>query len=314
MIQVFIFALAILLQTQLGCSLFQRQSESNISTIPEKNVPFEGNAETPRKRILVLPFIDSSGIKSGEGTTSTPAAQGARAALISWLNTTERFVVVSPEDFPKDTNQFLANFQYDLEAIAKIANGMGIAAVVEGKILEMRAKKLGNNIGVFSKVGVQVDGSIQIRAVASKNGKEIINVVRESSAQSMTTKGSASNRELADDPKLVGEVAVKAFKTTIKQLATAIDKLSWEGRIALVKGDQFYINAGRLSGLQIGDILKVTEESEEVYDPETGSFIGHVSGRMKGTLELISYFGKDGAVAVLHSGAGISENDRVELY
>jgi hypothetical protein len=28
----------------------------------------------------------------------------------------------------------------------------------------------------------------------------------------------------------------------------------------------------------------------------------------------VSYFGKDGAIAILHSGAGITENDRVELY
>lgn len=296
-----------------GCSLIQRRADNVASSVPEKNLPYETPTEAPRKRVLVLPFIDTSGIKGGQGTHTTSAALGARASLISWLNSTERFVVVSPEDFPKDLNQFLSNFQYDLEAIAKIAHGMGIAAVVEGKILEMRGHKIGSSVGVFSKQGVRMEGTIQIRAHAAKNGKEILNVTRDGTAEATTGKG-GSTRELMDDPKLVGEVAVKAFKTTVKQLAMAIDKLNWEGRIALIKGDQFYINAGRLSGLQIGDILKATEDSEEVYDPETGAFIGHVPGRMKGTLELVSYFGKDGAIAVLHSGAGITENDRVELY
>ncbi len=296
-----------------ACSLVQRRSDTTETPITEKNVPYEAQTESPRKRILVLPFIDTSGIKGGQGTTSTTTAQSARAALISWMNATERFVVVSAEDFPKDLNQFLSNFQYDLEGISKVAHGMGIAAVVEGKILEMRGKKFGSAVGVFSKQGVTMEGTIQIRAFASKNGKEILNVTREGSAQATTSRG-GNSRELLEDPKLVGEVAVKAFKTTVKQLAMAIDKLNWEGRIALIKGDQYYINAGRLSGLQIGDILKATEDSEEVYDPETGAFIGHVPGRMKGTLELVSYFGKDGAIAVLHSGAGITENDRVELY
>ena len=297
-----------------SCSLIQRRSDnSNVSSVPEKNLPFEGQVESPRKRVLVLPFIDTSGIKSGQGTHSTAASQGARSSLISWLNSTERFVVISPEDFPKDLNQFLSNFQYDLEAIAKIAHGMGIAAVVEGKILEMRGHKIGSSVGVFSKQGVRMEGTIQIRAFAAKNGKEILNVTRDGAAEA-TTGRNGSTRDLMDDPNLVGDVAVKAFKTTVKQLAMAIDKLNWEGRIALIKGDQYYINAGRLSGLQIGDILKATEDSEEVYDPETGAFIGHVPGRMKGTLELVSYFGKDGAIAVLHSGAGITENDRVELY
>lgn len=69
-----------------------------------------------------------------------------------------------------------------------------------------------------------------------------------------------------------------------------------------------------MSGLQVGDILKVTEEGHEVYDPETGAYIGNAPGRMKGTLEVISYFGKDGAISILHSGSGIKENDKVELY
>ncbi len=314
--RIFVFTL---ISLSLSCSLVQRRGEmsSRGDGIPEKNVPLESREESPRKRILILPFIDTSGLRSNEGTSQTQAAQTARAALISWLNTTDRFVIVSNEDFPKDLNQFLVNFQYDLEAISKIANGMGIAAVVEGKILEMRAKKTGTNIGVFAKVGAQVDGSIQLRAFSCKNGKEILNVTRQAQANSSTNRfGSTTptNRELLEDPRITNEVSVKAFKTTIKQLAMSIDKLSWEGRIALVKGDQYYINAGRLSGLQIGDILKVTEDSEEVYDPETGAFIGHVPGRMKGTLELISYFGKDGAIAVVHSGAGVTENDRVELY
>jgi hypothetical protein len=35
---------------------------------------------------------------------------------------------------------------------------------------------------------------------------------------------------------------------------------------------------------------------------------------MKGSLEVISYFGQDGAIAVIHSGSGFKENDRIEMY
>ena len=84
--------------------------------------------------------------------------------------------------------------------------------------------------------------------------------------------------------------------------------------MALVKGDRIYLNAGRISGIQIGDILKVTEDGEDVYDPESGSLIGRVPGRLKGTVEVVSYFGKDGAIGIVHSGSGFHENDRVELY
>ena len=94
----------------------------------------------------------------------------------------------------------------------------------------------------------------------------------------------------------------------------AIDKLSWEGRVALVTGDRIYINAGRLSGIQMGDILKILEKGQEIFDPESGGFLGDSPGRMKGTIEIVSYFGKDGSIGVIHSGSGFKENDKAELY
>ena len=94
----------------------------------------------------------------------------------------------------------------------------------------------------------------------------------------------------------------------------AIEKISWEGRIATIQGERIFINAGRLTGIQLGDILRVTEEGREIYDPASGELIGKVPGRMKGTVEIISYFGKDGAIGLIHSGSGFTENDRVDLY
>ena len=46
----------------------------------------------------------------------------------------------------------------------------------------------------------------------------------------------------------------------------------------------------------------------------SGGFIGKAPGRMKGTIEIVSYFGKDGAIGIIHSGSGFNENDLVEIY
>jgi hypothetical protein len=88
----------------------------------------------------------------------------------------------------------------------------------------------------------------------------------------------------------------------------------WEGRIASVQGERIFLNVGKISGLAAGDLLRVVDEGEEIYDTESGSFIGKSPGRLKGTLEVVSFFGQDGAIAVIHSGGGFRENDRVELY
>ncbi len=82
----------------------------------------------------------------------------------------------------------------------------------------------------------------------------------------------------------------------------------------MINGDRIFLNVGRISGLQIGDILKVSEEGDEIFDPQTGNYVGKAPGRLKGTLEVVSYFGQDGAISIIHSGAGFRENDRVELY
>jgi hypothetical protein len=37
-------------------------------------------------------------------------------------------------------------------------------------------------------------------------------------------------------------------------------------------------------------------------------------GEVKGTLEVIDYFGQDGAVCTLHSGGSVTEGDFVQLY
>jgi hypothetical protein len=211
----------------------------------------------------------------------------------------------------------LRNGEYDLESMAKLAQSAGLAAVIEGRIIEVKARRMGDEVGLVREIRARMDATVQLRMGSAKTGHVVLNEMRSATIEASVTRlgeRSFSDRFLEDDPKLVEEAVAKAFQTTVPRIAQALEKLAWEGRVALVKGERLYLNAGRLTGLQIGDILKVTDEGEDVYDPETGSLIGKVPGRLKGTVEVVSYFGKDGAVAVVHSGSGFKENDAVELY
>lgn len=295
-----------------ACGLF------NVQTSPQrkvevKDVPVEARqGDELRKRVLVLPFIDS------ELQRSQNVTQVARRVVVEDLLSTRQFVVVNNADFPQDLGAFLKdNKEYDLTAVSRVAAGAGIAAVIEGRILEIRARRMGDEMGVFRKMRATVDVTVQIRVFGAKTGREILQTVKKATVESETTRmgeTAFSDRYLEEDPNLIRDGVRKAFKTTVPNIVKAVEKLSWEGRVALVNGDRIYVNAGRVSGLQIGDILKVTEDGDEVFDPETGAFIGYAPGRMKGTLEIVSYFGKDGAIGVVHSGSGFKENDRVELY
>ena len=297
----------------LGCAITSTRPTGGSE--PEvRDVPYQardGKDGNLRRRVMVLPFVDQTAARSEK------ASAAAREALVRALRRTDDYVVIANSDFPKDLKQYLKNGEYDLEGLARIGGGMGLVAIVEGRIMEIKARRMGDEVGLVRQSRAKVDGAVQLRVVSTKNGHIILNEMNSATVEDSTTRvaeRSFSDSTLQDDPRLVESVVRKAFESLVPRIAQALDKLGWEGRIALVKGERIFLNAGRLSGLQVGDILKVTDDAEDVYDPETGSLIGKVPGRLKGTIEVISYFGRDGSICVVHSGSGFHENDIVEVY
>ena len=72
-----------------------------------------------------------------------------------------------------------------------------------------------------------------------------------------------------------------AVRKAVPRMLKIARKMDWMGRVAKIIGTKVYINAGRNSGIQVGDILKVITEGQEVYDPETGALIGVSKGEIK---------------------------------
>ncbi len=312
--------IGVLSALQISCITLKSQHEAVVTGVngnqgPEvRDASFQarGNDTNPRKRILVLPFIDATG-----GAHSDKLSKNAREALIRGLNRAEGFVIVSNADFPKDIATYFKNGEYDLEEMSKLGLNVGVAGIIEGKILDVKAKKIGDEVGIVREVRAQMTVSVQLKVIATKTSHMIVNEMRKADVEDSSThyaERAYTDKDLSEDPNLVQAAVIQAFSGTVPKIVSALEKLSWEGRVALVKGERIFLNAGRLSGLQVGDILKVEEDGEDVFDPETGALIGKVPGRVKGTVEVVSYFGKDGAISVLHSGSGFKENDLVELY
>ena len=125
---------------------------------------------------------------------------------------------------------------------------------------------------------------------------------------------SASEDNLAYRQELLRYSVKVAVRKFIPRVIKVGSRLDWMGRVAKIIGTRIYINAGRSSGINIGDIIKVITEGQEVYDPESGAMIGVSQGEVKGTLEVVDYFGTDGAICILHSGGSVTEGDFVQLY
>ncbi len=278
-----------------------------------RDVPFAARGDEEgglRSRLLIMPVLK-------EGALKEELLEDIRRYVVRELNRSRQVVLVTHQDLKADPKQFLTSENtYDQEQLYPVVAQTGVTSFLEVKILEVRARRLGDQMGLFRSLKAEVQAKVSLRLIASRNGSELFNETREAKVESSDTRmGQIPNGgNLSENPTLTREAIVSAIGGGLGGVLRSLDKLSWEGRVALGSRERIFVNAGRLSGLQVGDILKISEEGNEIFDPETGRYIGRAPGRMKGTVEVVSYFGKDGAVGVIHSGSGFTENDKVELY
>lgn len=301
----FIFLMA------LGCASLDRSTPTVRREVRDVNYEARRDDSSPRKRLMILPFLDSSEARPQE------LRDRARNSFIDELNRSGEVVALDSQDLKIDLAATKVNGQYKLAEVAKSALALGVGAVLEGKVLDIRIKRNADNVGVVRNLSTIFEIVVQVRVVTGRGGREVFNTVKTVTVEEHGVRVAErveADKFLANNPRMISAIVKDAFLDFTPQVLTALEKLTWEGRIAAINGDRVYLNVGRISGLQVGDLLKVAEDGDDVYDPESGSHIGRVPGRMKGTLEVISYFGNDGAIAVIHSGSGFKENDRIEIY
>lgn len=296
-----------------GCESFQRQNDDGPrKTVTERNQLSAKRTDSgPRKRLLVLPFLDSD-------PNRAPAfREKARQAFLADLNRTGEVLAVDSDELKTDPMKALENGEFRLKDVAAQAKDLGVSAILEGKIIDLRVKRSADAVGIVRHMTTAFEAVVRVRMASSRGGAEIFNTVKTVTVEQGDVRVAErveSDKFIRDNPQILQVIVKDAFLDFTPQILQTLGKVSWEGRIAAFTGDRIYLNVGKISGLQIGDLLKVTEAGDDVFDPESGSHIGRVPGRMKGTLEVISFFGTDGSIAVIHSGSGFKENDKVELY
>lgn len=303
-----------------GCAAFAPMTEETKMNEPVairrkiKDVDYRTSADdkSMKKRLVVLPFLDKDTQKRPE-----IARANARTAFINDLNLSEKFIVLDSEQLTVNPENYVKNDEYDLKRLAQDSQKSGIGSIIEGQIIDVRLKKKADQIGLVRNLDASYEVVVRLRIQSVRTGQEIFHTVKTVTLEEKNTRvaeRAAEDQIFLKNPELVEILIKDAFLDFSSQIQEAMDDVTWEGRIAAIRGDKIYLNVGRISGVQVGDLLKVVEDSTEIFDPEVGYNLGKVQGRAKGTLEVISYFGNDGAVGVIHSGAGFKESDRVEVF
>jgi hypothetical protein len=91
-----------------------------------------------------------------------------------------------------------------------------------------------------------------------------------------------------------------------------LDLLDWTTTVAKIEGENIYLNAGKLSGIRIGDDLEVFEPGKEIIHPTTNLSLGWTTGKLKGAIRVTELFGIDAAIGKVMQGQGFSPNDVVK--
>jgi TolB-like protein len=299
----------------LLCLLAVGCATDNQTTVKKeiKDVSYQARKEdaSPRKRLMILPFLDSSESRPQDLRDS------ARNEFIHELNKPGDLIAIDSKDLKVDFSKNVQGGQYKLEEISKAAKELGVSAILEGKVVDLKVRRKSDEVGVFRQQKTTFEAQVRVRIASSRSGKELFNTLKTVTIEESNVRvadGTNPDHFFQANPQILENLLKEAFLDFAPQIQATMEKMAWEGRIAAMSGERVFLNVGRISGLQVGDILKVSDDGDEIYDPQSGNYIGKVPGRLKGTLEVVSYFGQDGSIAVVHSGAGFKENDKVELY
>jgi hypothetical protein len=137
---------------------------------------------------------------------------------------------------------------------------------------------------------------IDMRLVDTFTGKTLKNLSGHNPVIAAKEKGSFSEEK----------AKIKAIDVTIanlgRSLAKELDGMDWFCRIAKVEGEEVYLNAGKLTGLQVGDVM-------EVFRP--GGSGG--SGEVKGKIRVSAFLGLDASMGKLVQGKDPDVNDILKL-
>lgn len=278
-------------------------------------LPFEARnagANQFKPRVLVLMS------KVDEALVAKEWSQRAEAELLRQLNLAGSYVLLLPSEIELNTKDLTDHGKWDWEKIYKVTREKSIPMVMEWELLPIQIHQDSDAVGIMRERQRKIVVQVRARLAETRKGKDLMSETglaqKEDKDVLWLSKGDKKVTVDDYDHETLSYLLKDAITSLVPSLLAQASRVSWSGRVAMIKNDRVYLNVGRQSGLQVGDILKVLETSDEIFDPETGEPIGKVPGRMKGTLEIINYFGTDGSIGVVHSGAGFQENDLIELY
>lgn len=267
---------------------------SSVAYQSPAGVPFSYPSPNMRRRVLLLPLEDQTNYKDEH------LGELATRRLISRLESTGAVICTDPNTIrytnplTEPQNMKVLNELYGIQAVVKgaIADTYISTSRLDGKDDKETSFAL-------SRIILTVYNTETGTVLRQLSGRNPVFLSRE--------KGDMSPEK----------AKMKAIDLAVELLADDLLKsilnIDWHARVASVEPGRVYVNAGRLSGLQKGDILEVYATGHEILDAATKSPMGKIKGVYKGTIEVSELFGLDACWATPSKDASFSATDLVYL-
>ncbi len=107
---------------------------------------------------------------------------------------------------------------------------------------------------------------------------------------------------LFSDEKAKGKAFEMILSDLSRSLLRELDRLEWFCRVAKVEGEEVYLNAGKLSGLRVGDEM-------EIFRPGKSGERGEIRGR----IQISTVFGLDASIGRIVQGNPPQDEDILRL-
>ena len=282
----------------------KKETETKVSSAPPRPFP---SSSLPffqtgfRRKVGILDFENKTTYKEEK------IGEAVAKRLTDKLQATQRVVTVDTTVILEISKR--AGFAFenllDPTVMKRVNQSLGIQAFALGTVtdvglLSSKASGTSNEEVSFATA------KVEIRLIDASTGNLLKTFIGRSPI--FGTKETGENNR--------GKAVLKAIDLSLddilEEFLRQLDLLDWTTTIAKIEGENLYINAGKLSGLRIGDTLEIFGLGKEIVDPTTKISLGWTTGQLKGAIKITELFGVDAAVGKVVQGNGFSPNDVVK--
>lgn len=306
-VAILVLIIFLILSVAIGCTAKRTKVSGTapaVQKIPEAPIVTHG----PKKRVAVLEFVNKS--RYGRDKLGAQATD----ILITELVKSGLFIVVERERLNKilEEQKLEHTAAFDPATAARTGRVLGVNAVIIGSITKYGEREEGIEYLGYKKKIQTAECTVDIRIVETETARVLYADSGHGIHQHEIKEFMGMGQKADYDEVLADKALRAAISQFFNNVLNQISLVEWSGRIADVKGGQIIINAGRMTGLAIGDVLVVRALGEEVIDPETGVSLGRAPGATKGEIQVTEFFGEDASICRIISGGGFEVGDMVK--